>query len=496
VVRLLIVAWNAKVNVIKPLPHLLLLLLVTLLLPFKMVNSAQPAVTGIDFNALDQVVEAQMAKHGLPGVSLAVIQGSEIVHLKGYGTAGGRPMTPQTRMLIGSQSKSFTALLIAQLAEQGLINLNAPVQTYIPWFQVDDENATSRITVNHLLHHTSGLSEAGHSVLLPDDATLEEAVRSLSKARLTAPVGTQFQYFNLGYTVLACIIELISGQNYADYLAAQVFEPLGMSRSTASPATATDLSRGYSRLFGFVFPMRQPVRDFAIGAGYIVSTAEDMARYAIAMKDRDTQLLTSEMYDRMFTPGLGDYGMGWSVYRDGTKIYHGGANETFATEVNLYPREDRAFVLLVNQGHLLDHYVSVTQLEGSIEAFMFGNPPPPVSQGWSVQWFGWILGVLVIALLLMHTRNIIQLKTWPARARQMSPGKRAWDVTISFLIPTAILAVILSQMSGFFGYRFNLLTTLAQFRFSLPDIFILMLVGTIPDYFQGVYKLVKFPRSG
>jgi CubicO group peptidase (beta-lactamase class C family) len=231
-VHLLIVAWNAKENMKKSLAHLLLLLF-TLLLPFKAVNSAQPAITGIDINALDQVVEAQMAKHGLPGVSLAVVQGAEIVHLKGYGTAGGRPMTPQTQMFIGSQSKSFTALLIAQLADQGLIDLNAPVQTYIPWFQVDDENATSRITVNHLLHHTSGLSEAGHSVLLPDDATLEEAVRSLSKARLTAPVGTQFQYFNLGYTVLACIIELVSGQNYARLSGRAGFRAARYDRSTA-----------------------------------------------------------------------------------------------------------------------------------------------------------------------------------------------------------------------------------------------------------------------
>jgi hypothetical protein len=240
-----------------------------------------------------------------------------------------------------------------------------------------------------------------------------------------------------------------------DYLAAQVFEPLGMTAPPPSPAAATDLARGYSRLFGFAFPMRQPVRDFAIGAGYIVSTAEDMARYAIAMKDRDTQLLTSEMYDRMFTPGLGDYGMGWSVYRDGTKIYHGGANETFATEVNIYPRAGPGICAAGQPGASAGPLHLGDTLEGSIEAFMLGNPPPPVSQGWSVQWFGWILGVLVIALLLMHTRNIVQLKTWPARARQMSPGKRAWDVAISFLIPTVILVVIFSQMSGFFGYRFQ-----------------------------------------
>ena len=109
-------------------------------------------------------------------------------------------------MFIGSQSKSFTALAVAQLAEHGKLDLNAPVQTYFPWFRVADEAASSQIMINHLLHHTSGLSESGHSVILPADATTEQAVRSLAQARLTAPVGTKHQYFNIGYDVLTYII--------------------------------------------------------------------------------------------------------------------------------------------------------------------------------------------------------------------------------------------------------------------------------------------------
>jgi CubicO group peptidase (beta-lactamase class C family) len=75
-------------------------------------------------------------------------------------------MTPQTQMYIGSQSKSFTALAIAQLAEQGKLDLNTPVQTYIPWFRVADESASAQITLNHLLHHTSDLADTGFGVLL------------------------------------------------------------------------------------------------------------------------------------------------------------------------------------------------------------------------------------------------------------------------------------------------------------------------------------------
>ena len=464
---------------------LVLIMLLALLAPF----TAEAAAGPIDFAALDAAIAAQMAKHGLPGAALAVVEGGEILYLKGYGSAGRRAMTPQTQMFIGSQSKSFTALAVAQLAEQGELDLNAPVRTYIPWFKVADEAASGQITINHLLHHTSGLSESGYTAFLPADATTEEAVRSLAGARLTAPVGTKHQYFNIGYDVLTYIIETVSGQSYADYLRTHVFRPLDMSRSTADPATASDLAQGYSRLFGFPIPVRQTVRQYEIGAGYIVSTAEDMARYAMAMMHDGGGLVTPETAGRIFTPGLGDYGMGWYVNRGRTKIWHGGANEAFRTEVNLYPKDGRVFVLLVNEGHLADHYIASKQLTDTVEAIVLGGTPPSVGLGTSVRTIGWALGALVLGLILLHTFNFRRLRSWPERARAMSPAKKTLDVAISFIIPTVILVIIFSQMRAFFGYRFNLGTNLVMMRYALPDVFVLMIVGTIPDYMQGFVKL-------
>lgn len=455
---------------------------------------AAPAPAGQ--TALDSAIEAQMSKHGLPGVALAVVEGGQIVYLKGYGTAGnGRPMTPQTQMFIGSQSKSFTALAIAQLAEQGKLDLDAPVQTYLPWFRVADETASRQITLNHLLHHTSGLSDAGYGVLLPLNATLEQAVRSLAKAKPTAPVGLEHQYFNLGYAVLAYIVEIASGQRYADYIQTHIFNPLGMKSSTADPSTAHNLAQGYSRLFGFPIPMRQEVPAYAIGDGYIVSTAEDMARYALAIKGGGAGLVSPEMLQRMLTPGLGSYGMGWMIVDSGTKIFHGGANETFRTEVNLYPVRDRAFVLLTNEGHQADHFISAAQLTAAVEAVVLGKAPRPLSEGWSVRWIGWGLGGLVLALTALHTRNFLALRRWSARVQNMSFVKRALDVAVSFLIPSIILAVIFWQVGAFYGSRFNLVTNLAYFRLGLPDVFILMLVGIVPDYLQGIIKLFLWRKG-
>jgi len=261
-----------------------------------------------------------------------------------------------------------------------------------------------------------------------------------------------------------------------------------MASSTAAPTTAAGLAQGYTRLFGFPVPMREPIPAYGAGEGFIVATAEDMARYAIAVMDGGAGLVSPEMMRRILTPGLGSYGMGWIIVDGGAKIVHGGANQTFRTDVNLYPKADRAFVLLTNQGHQVDHFVSAAQLTQAVEAVVLGQPVPPVTEGWSVRWMGWALGALVIGLIVLHTRNFIGLRTWRTRAQAMTPGRRAWDIAVSFIIPTVILIVVFWQVSAFYGDRFNLWTNLAYFRFGLPDVFILMLIGVIPDFVQGVVK--------
>ena len=473
-----------------------LLVLAAFLISTAYVQASPAASESIDTDALDAVVAAQMEKHGLPGVALAVIENGKVVYQKGYGLDGnGDPMTPQTRVFIGSQSKSFTALAIAQLAEQGRLDLNAPVQSYIPWFKVADEKASAEITINHLLHHASGLSDAGYGVVLPLDTSPEEAVRSLEKAKLTAPVGTQFQYFNMGYAVLAYLIELQSGHSYADYVQENILTPLGMDASTADPAEAGDMPRGYTRLFGFSMPAKEGFPVYGVGAGWIVSTAEDMAKYAIEFPANNTKLVSDEMMRRILAPGVGSYGMGWFVYDDGAKILHGGANQTFRTMVNIYPRNGRAFVLLTNQGYQVDHYISARQLTASVEGVVIGTTPPPLKQGWSVRWVGWAIGIVVLGLCVLAARNILALRGWKDRMRKVSAAKRTWDIAISFLIPVVIMAIAFWQVSNFYGNRFNLVSSVAYMRQGMPDIFILMLVGTLPDLLQGVIKIILWNKK-
>ncbi len=398
-------------------PYFILLLAIFSILFLSTFVYASPTTSDVIYtNALDAVVVSQMAKHGLPGVALAVIENDEVIYQKGYGVDGnGDSMTPQTKVFIGSQSKSFTALAIAQLAEQGKLDLNASVQTYIPWFKVADESASSKITVSHLLHHTSGLSDAGYDIILPLNTSPEDAVRSIEKAKLTAPIGTRFQYFNMGYAVLSYLIELESGQSYADFVLENILTPLEMDSSTADPTSLDNMPKGYTRLFGFAVPVKEDYPLYGVGEGWIISTAEDMAKYAIEFQSNNANLVSDKMMKRILSPEIGYYGMGWFIYDNGTKIVHGGANQTFRTEVNQYPNSDRAFVLLTNEGHMVDHFVSASQLTSSVEAVILGKTPPSIKQGLSTRWIGWAMGIFVLGLCILHTRNFLSLLGWKER---------------------------------------------------------------------------------
>ncbi len=181
----------------------------------------------------------------IPGLALGIVEGDEIVHLRGFGESdsSGQAVSPETPFIIGSVAKSVTALAVMQLVEAGKVDLDAPVQDYLPWFRVADEKASAEITVRHLLNHTSGIStKTGRSYQGNGDTSdeaLEKAVRKLSTAELTEPVGETFQYSTINYSVLGLIVQTVSGQSYESYIQDNVFDPLEMDGSFTSEADAT-----------------------------------------------------------------------------------------------------------------------------------------------------------------------------------------------------------------------------------------------------------------
>ena len=274
---------------------------------------------------IETFAQTQMQEYKIPGMAVAIVRNGEVEYIKGFGVAGptGDPVTPDTSFLLASVSKSFTALGIMQLIEDGKISLDDPLQKYLPWFDVKGEGG-AEITVAHLVYQTSGFSEyEGNEMNLRPNTPngLEEGVRDLSHIKLEFKPGEGWEYSNINYSVLGLLIQEVSGQRYETYIEENIFTPLGMTHSYTSleSARAGNASRGYYPIFGVPLALDQNMlyTTATLPAFGLWSSAADMSRYLIAhLEEESATLLSAEGMKQLHTPGVEiepgySYAMGW-----------------------------------------------------------------------------------------------------------------------------------------------------------------------------------------
>jgi CubicO group peptidase (beta-lactamase class C family) len=302
---------------------------------------------GPDLAAIDRYVRSEMDRQRIPGVALGIVQRDRIVHVQGIGQArkSGPEVTPQTPFLIGSVTKSFTALAIMQLSEVGRVQLDAPVQRYLPWWRVADPNASTQITVHHLLYQVSGLSKATGNAYATSsetrDSALEDRVRALRDAKLTQPVGTTWQYSNAAnYWTLGMIVQAVAGQPYETYIQQHVFDPLQLRNSYTSRADAEQhgLPTEHHYWYGFPVAADRPFDRGGVGVGGLSSSTLDMARcltlYLNDGRSGATALVSPAGAAELQRPGVStgmdgvSYATGWEVSQlhGVTKISHDGSD--------------------------------------------------------------------------------------------------------------------------------------------------------------------------
>lgn len=434
-------------------------------------TQAKPASRSNSYDAIEAYIKQQMHRLNIPGLSLAIIEGDQFVHYSGFGHArpGGEVPTPQTPFFIGSLTKSITALAVMQLVEAGKVELDAPVQRYLPWFRVADPQASAQMTVRHLLNQTSGFGFMASQLALAElddrpDAT-ERQVRALSTLKLSAPVGTKWQYCNVNYNILGLIVEAASNEPYAEYIQNHIFNPLGMSHSytTKAPALQNGLAMGHRHWFSLPFPAPNlPIPRGSIASGQLISCAEDMAHYLIAHLNggryENAQILSSAGIDELhrgaaeyfvFGNLQGKYGMGWFEIDLGqTKTYsHGGNVPDFSAFMALVPEQKKSMVVLLNA----DPYglPFITEEFGmGVTALLAGQQPPPVRLDF-IQWIMRLLPLIPLLQIVGVVATLQRLSYW-----RQSPGLRpsegrTWGQHILLpLIPNLSLAAILVYLQS------------------------------------------------
>ncbi|NRD77672.1 beta-lactamase family protein [Bacillus sp. BRMEA1] len=307
---------------------------------------------------LEQRLETFMDQKALSdhfnGVVLVAKDGKTIFE-KGYGYANkeaGISNGADAEFKIASLTKSFTAVSILQLEEQGKLRTTDPVSKYIPGFPNGD-----KVTIHSLLTHSSGVKDHAKLTDTTKPITLSAFIDLMKKQTLLFEPGSQYKYSNTGYMILAYIVEKVSGQSYGNYYNEHIFKPAGMQHTYLRKVQAKNFAIGYENM--------KPIIDNddesqLAGAGDIISTAGDMQKYINALNKH--QLLNKVETKKMETGyidssewGIFKYGYGWNVADniisfDRPMIEHNGNLPGYKSDVADFP-EDHVTVILLSNNH-------------------------------------------------------------------------------------------------------------------------------------------------
>jgi len=334
-------------------------------------------VSAADFPAADDLMARLMSTHNVAGAALSLIKDGRIVLEKGYGFRDletHAPVTETTLFNIGSISKSYTALGVAQLVDQQQVGLDAPVLGYIPDFRLSDPQAVQAVTLRQLLSHTSGLPADEHwpPQVPPTRAGI---VGEFANMPITAQPGARFQYCSRCIVLAAYILERVTGQSWEAYTRAHVFEPVGMITASFGPhglEQASDRAQPYRHdaVLGDVpvpWPRLQYLEPLAPGGG-INASINEMARYALLQLGdgmlSGRRVVSAQMITELHRPEIAvgpdwpaaariqnlHYALGWFTgdVHGVHLVYHNGANPGFRAAIVLAPSAKAGVVVLTN----------------------------------------------------------------------------------------------------------------------------------------------------
>jgi CubicO group peptidase (beta-lactamase class C family) len=328
-------------------------------------------------DSVGDYVRSEMQKQHIPGLSLLVSKGGQIVRAEGFGLANVElqaPVKADTVFQSGSVGKQFTATAVMMLVEEGKVALDDPLTKYFS----DAPASWKEVTVRQLLSHTAGFTDYPEKFDFRKDWTEEELLKMVEGVPLAYPPGTKWDYSNLGYLTLGILIHRVTGEFYGDFLQQRIFQPLGMqtTRIISEADIVPNRAAGYRLVKGelknqeWVAPMVNTTAD-----GSLYFSVLDLAKWDAALYGE--KLLKRSSFDLMWTPAkLKDgvpnkdgYGFGWFIEnRRGHRVVsHDGAWQGFQTTIARYVDDHLTVVVLTNleEGkpreiaeHIADLYLS------------------------------------------------------------------------------------------------------------------------------------------
>jgi CubicO group peptidase (beta-lactamase class C family) len=302
----------------------------------------------------DEIINAFVKQSQFSG-SVLIAKGGKVILSKGYGMANYEldvPNTPQTRFRLGSITKQFTSMAIAQLVERGLVKVDDPITKYLPDYP---KETGDKVTVYHLLTHTSGIPSFTNSndyqQIKLNPFSGEKLIAWVKDKPLEFAPGAEFKYNNSGYILLGYIIEKVSGKSYEQYLKENIFEPLGM-KSTGydhNKVVMKNRAAGYTAKGKEIENAEFIDMTVPGGAGALYSTVEDLYLWDRALYTE--KLVKKPALEKIFAPFKSNYAWGWKVGEvNGRKfVGHGGGIDGFNTTIIRFVNDDICIIALSNR---------------------------------------------------------------------------------------------------------------------------------------------------
>ncbi|WP_309119577.1 serine hydrolase domain-containing protein [Paenibacillus sp.] len=437
----------------------------------------------LDASTLDKIetyVKEQFVIAGIPGGSYAIVDRGNIVRSAGIGYADletRREATPETVYATASVTKPFTAAAVLRLAEQRVVDLDAPVVSYLPWFRYEDRSASSRVTVRHLLTHSAGVSRYSADGAIYQDVennrnSMEGAARALRTVKMNAAPGARGQYCNTCFNVLGLIVEEVTGKPYEEYMRESLFEPLGMDDASFRPSEAAnaDVAKEYGYMFGFATEVTPYWKEFGSSQapeGGAYGSATDLARFAAAALGYGADpFFASGTLDAYHNAGVPASDLLNAVYTEsgfeaselhGTRVLaKSGDGMGSSSEIILIPRMGAGLVLFVGEAD----GEACGRIAKGIASLMLGRPPASVDgMPNALQVVGQVsLGILILSgiLAIWLVGSVIRHR------RRGYAARRRWAVALRaaiyaiFSVPVwYLLLAFRPTEAGFYGYPYD-----------------------------------------
>jgi CubicO group peptidase (beta-lactamase class C family)/D-alanyl-D-alanine dipeptidase len=307
-------------------------------------------------NQLTDAIQYEMEQKALPAISIVLTDDQQQVWAQSFGMedpAGNKPADLETVFRIGSVSKLFTDIGIMQLVEKGEIDLDVPVQTYLPDFQPDNTSGKD-ITLRQLMSHRSGLVREPRLGHYFDDSgtTLAQTVAGLNDSPLIYEPETKVKYSNAGIAVVGYVLEKLKGQAFPDYLQEQVLQPMGLENSSFEPTPALQEHLAVGEMWSYD-NRRFDAPTFELGmapAGSMYANITDLGKFMSVLfkggMGANGPIIQAETLEKMWEPqfGTGDdrnFGLGFALdeQQGHRRVGHGGAIYGFATQLFALPEE-------------------------------------------------------------------------------------------------------------------------------------------------------------